>query len=79
MGTILIPLNYFVIDLFQGRALHPENLERGSLGEGMGLPFLVANLALFAAFVYFVLLRFEVETRRGRALDADASLPEGAG
>jgi heme exporter protein C len=73
VGTLLIPLNYFVIDLFQGRALHPENLERGSLGAGMGLPFLVANLALFAIFVYFVLLRFEVEARRGRALGAEAA------
>jgi heme exporter protein C len=73
VGTLLIPLNYFVIDLFQGRSMHPENLERGSLGAGMGLPFLVANLALFAAFVYFVLLRFEVEIRRGRALGIEAA------
>jgi heme exporter protein C len=66
LGTLLIPLNYFVIDLFQGRAMHPENLSRGSLGAGMGRPFLMGNLALFAAFVYCVLLRFEVEIRRAR-------------
>ena len=54
-------------DLFQGRAMHPENLARGSLGEGMGRPFLMANLALFAAFVYCVLLRLEVEICRARA------------
>lgn len=67
-GTLLIPLNYFVIDLFQGRSLHPENLERGSLGAGMGWPFLVGNVAFFLAFVYLLLLRFEVEMGRGRVL-----------
>lgn len=68
VGTLLIPLNYFVIDLFQGRAMHPSNLSRGSLGSGMGLPFLVANLTLFAAFVYLLILRWEVEIRRARAV-----------
>ncbi|MEM7408906.1 MAG: cytochrome c biogenesis protein CcsA [Myxococcota bacterium] len=63
-GTALIPLNYFVIDLAQGRSVHPENLESGSLGAGMGMPFLVANLAAFAVFVYLLLLRWEVEARR---------------
>jgi len=68
VGTLLIPLNYFVIDLFQGRAMHPSNLSRGSLGSGMGLPFLVGNLTLFAAFVYLLILRWEVEIRRARAV-----------
>jgi heme exporter protein C len=79
LGTLLIPLNYFVIELFQGRAMHPENLERGSLGAGMGLPFLLGNLTLFAAFAYCVLLRFEIEIRRARlALRADALAAGGA-
>ncbi|MDH3520060.1 MAG: cytochrome c biogenesis protein [Myxococcales bacterium] len=72
VGTLLIPLNYFVIDLFQGRTMHPANLARGSLGSGMGMPFLVANLTLFAAFVYLVLLRWEVEFWRARSLEDDA-------
>ncbi|HXK25858.1 MAG TPA: cytochrome c biogenesis protein CcsA [Myxococcota bacterium] len=73
LGTLLVPLNYFVIELFQGRSMHPENLSRGSLGSGMGWPFLVGNLTLFVAFVYCVLLRWEVELRRARlALRADA-------
>ena len=67
VGTLLIPLNYFVIDLFQGRAMHPENLSRGSLGSGMGLPFLIGNVTLFFAFVYLLMLRWEVEMRRARA------------
>jgi len=31
VGVVLIPLNYYVIELFGGRSIHPENLERGSL------------------------------------------------
>jgi heme exporter protein C len=78
VGTLLIPLNYFVIDLFQGRSMHPENLERGSLGAGMGWPFLLGNLTLFVAFVYLVLLRWEIEIRRaGLAERADALSGEG--
>jgi heme exporter protein C len=66
-GTALIPLNYFVIELSGGRSVHPENLERGSLGVGMGWPFVVANLAAFAVFAWLVLLRWEVEMRRADA------------
>jgi len=42
-GILLVPLNYFAIDLFGGRALHPENLERGSLGVGIAGPFLAGT------------------------------------
>jgi heme exporter protein C len=68
-GTVLIPLNYFVIEIAGGRSVHPENLERGSLGAGMGLPFLVANVAAFLAFVWLVALRWEVEARRAEAME----------
>jgi heme exporter protein C len=68
-GTALIPLNYFVIQLAGGRSVHPENLQRGSLGEGMGWPFLIANVAAFTAFVWLVTLRWEVEARRASALE----------
>jgi heme exporter protein C len=77
-GTLLIPLNYFVIDMFQGRSMHPENLERGSLGAGMGLPFLVANVTFFVAFVYLVILRWEVEIGRARSC-APVDDPAGEG
>jgi len=66
LGLVLIPINYFVIEIFGGRSMHPENLERGSLGEGMGLPFLMGNLALALAFFYLLLLRWEVEAGRNR-------------
>ena len=73
VGAMLIPLNYFVIEIFGGRGMHPENLERGSLGDGMGLPFLVGNLTLLMAFIYLLLVRWEVETLRTRAARAEAS------
>ncbi len=68
VGIALIPLNYFVIEIFGGRGMHPENLERGSLGEGMGLPFLMGNLTLFVAFWWFVLARWELENLRALGL-----------
>jgi heme exporter protein C len=67
LGVALIPLNYWIIDLVGGRAQHPENLERGSLGEGMGLPFLVGNLTLFFAFAYLLVLRWHVGVLRSEA------------
>jgi len=63
-GLAVIPLNYFAIDLAGGRAIHPENLERGSLGEGMGWPFLVGVLTSFAALFHLLALRVEVAGMR---------------
>jgi heme exporter protein C len=68
-GLAIIPLNYFAIDLAAGRSIHPENLERGSLGEGMGLPFLAGTLTILAAFVHLLARRIEVARLRG--LDAE--------
>jgi heme exporter protein C len=73
IGAVLIPLNYFVIEIFGGRGMHPENLERGSLGDGMGMPFLIGNLTLLMAFVYLLLLRWEVETLRTGAARIEAA------
>ena len=67
VGVLLIPLNYYVIEIFDNRSIHPDNLERSSLGEGMGLPFLMGNLTFFVAFCWLFLLRFEVETLRAHA------------
>lgn len=75
VGLVLIPLNYYVIEIFGSRSMHPENLERGSLGDGMGLPFLLGNLTLALAFFYLLILRWEVEAQR--RLD-DASAGSGA-
>jgi heme exporter protein C len=63
-GVFAVPLNYFAIQLFGGAAMHPENLERGSLGAGMRWPFLVSVLTGIAAFVHLLLLRVDVARRR---------------
>lgn len=64
VGLLVIPLNYFAIELFGGGAMHPDNLERGSLGAGMGLPFLMGTLTAFAAFAHLLVLRVQVEVLR---------------
>ena len=70
LGALAIPLNYFAIRLFGGAAMHPDNLERESLGPGMGWPFLLGMLAAAAAFAHLLALRFDLETRRvARARD----------
>ncbi|MBW2231377.1 MAG: cytochrome c biogenesis protein CcsA [Deltaproteobacteria bacterium] len=64
VGAVLIPLNYYIIEIFGGRGMHPENLERSSLGDGMGLPFVIGNLTLALAFIYLLIGRWEVEGLR---------------
>jgi heme exporter protein C len=70
LGVVLIPLNYWIIDLVGG-AMHPDNLQfeenDSSLGEGMGLPFLVGNLTLFFVFAYLLVLRWRVGVLRSEA------------
>ncbi len=78
-GLVVIPLNYFAIDLAGGRSIHPENLERGSLGEGMGAPFLWANLATLAAFAYLLVRRVEVGGLRGLVAEREAAELGGGG
>ncbi len=67
VGALAIPLNYLAIDLFGGRALHPENLERASLGPGMGWPFAAGVLTALVAFLHLLLLRVDLEGLRVRA------------
>ena len=67
VGVVLIPLNYYVIEIFEARSMHPANLERGSLGDGMGMPFLIANVTFFVAFVYLLARRWDVENLAARA------------
>jgi len=70
LGTLLIPLNYYVIELFGSRGMHPENLERGSLGAGMVFPFVMGNLTFAVAFFYLLARRWEVENLRAHAARA---------
>ena len=67
-GLAVVPLNYFAIDLAGGRAIHPDNVSRGSFGPGMLLPFLLGIAACLAAFAFLLVRRFEVgELRAERA------------
>ncbi len=63
-GLAAVPLNYFAIELFGGAAMHPDNLERGSLGEGMGWPFAAGAITALLAMLHLVLLRVDLERRR---------------
>jgi hypothetical protein len=67
----VIPLNYFAIDLAGGRTVHPENLGRGSLGEGMGAPFVMGMLTAVAVFAHLLVRRLEVGSLQA-ALDQRA-------
>lgn len=71
-GLLAVPLNYVAIDLFGGRAVHPDNLARGSLGDGMGWPFLAGVVSALLAFAYLTLLRFQLEGLRARAVRSSA-------
>jgi heme exporter protein C len=76
MGLLAVPLNYFAIELFGSRAVHPDNLGRGSLGAGMGLPFALGVCTALAAFAWLVILRVEVGALRDRAARATADAAE---
>jgi len=79
-GVLLIPLNYFAIQLFGGRAQHPENLQRGSLGVGIAWPFLAGTLAMLSAFLYLLMLRLEIQGLRLRRdrIDHENALEDSA-
>jgi heme exporter protein C len=79
-GLVVIPLNYFAIDLAGGRSLHPQNLESGSLGVGMGWPFALGVAAALLAFAHLLLRRIEVEGMRAQLAErlAGASWEEGS-
>jgi heme exporter protein C len=77
-GVVVIPLNYWAIDLAGGRTVHPENLGRGSLGAGMGAPFALGMLTALAAFAYLLVRRLEVGALRAELdrRDAEAARSE---
>jgi heme exporter protein C len=66
-GLALVPLNYFAIELAGGRSIHPENLQRGSLGAGMRAPFWMGVLVALVAFAHLLARRVELAWLRDRA------------
>ncbi|MEE2679121.1 MAG: cytochrome c biogenesis protein CcsA [Myxococcota bacterium] len=63
LALAAIPLNYYAIDLFGGAAMHPENLERDSLGAGMRLPFAASVLTGLIALWHLVTVRQDIARR----------------
>jgi heme exporter protein C len=68
VGVLAVPLNYFAIELFGGAAMHPDNLNRGSLGSGMGWPFVAGVVTALIAYLHLLRMRIDLETRRAQEL-----------
>jgi heme exporter protein C len=78
-GLAAVPLNYFAIELFGGAAMHPDNLERDSLGAGMGWPFALGVLTGLLALLHLVLMRVELENKRAAANPTGAEWDQDGG
>ena len=78
-GLAIVPLNYLAIDLAGGRSIHPENLQRGSLGAGMRAPFWLGVLTGLVAFAHLLARRIELAVLRERAAVRDAAHAARAG
>ena len=64
LGMLVVPLNYFAIELFGGAAMHPENLESDSLGKGIALPFAISVVTGLVALWHLVLVRADIGHRQ---------------
>ena len=78
-GLAVIPLNYFALDLAGGRSMHPQNLQQGSLGAGMGAPFALGALVCVVAFVHLLARRVEIEALRAALAERAAQGPREPG
>jgi len=76
-GLAVIPLNYFALDLAGGRSMHPQNLQQGSLGAGMGGPFALGALVCLVAFTHLLARRIEIEGLRSALAEQVARAPRG--
>jgi heme exporter protein C len=72
-GLAIVPLNYLAIDLAGGRSIHPENLQRGSLGAGMRAPFWFGVATALLAFAHLLARRVELAALRDRAAALEAA------
>jgi heme exporter protein C len=80
-GLAVIPLNYFAIELAGGRSIHPQNLQAGSLGAGMVLPFLMGILTAIVAFSHLLVGRIDIARLRAELAEraAERDLRGGGG
>jgi len=72
-GLAIVPLNYLAIELAGGRSIHPENLQRGSLGAGMRAPFWLGVATALLAFAHLLARRVELAALRDRAAALEAA------
>jgi heme exporter protein C len=75
-GLLVIPLNYFAVQL-SVVSIHPENLQRGILGAGMGAPFALGAAVCLVAFVHLLTRRVEIEALRSRLAERLMLAPRG--
>jgi hypothetical protein len=75
----VIPLNYLAIDLAGGRSIHPENLEGGSLGAGMVMPFAAGIVTAIVAFSHLLLGRIDIARLRAQLAQREAERDLGRG
>ena len=62
-----VPLNYLAIELFGGTAMHPDNLERDSLGAGMRCALRRrGDCRAGSRILHLLRLRVDLEARRSR-------------
>jgi len=78
-GAAIIPLNYFAIDMAGGRSIHPENLQRGSLGAGMAAPFAMAAVTVIVAYFALLFRRMEVADLREALARREAEAADARG
>jgi len=78
-GVAVIPLNYFAINLAGERSIHPANLEGGSLGAGMGMPFAAGVVTAIVAFSHLLLGRIEIAGLRAQLAQREAERDMGEG
>jgi len=81
VGLAVIPLNYLAIEIAGGRSIHPENLEGGSLGAGMVMPFVMGVVTAIVAFSHLLLGRIDIARLRAELAEREAErdMREGEG
>jgi heme exporter protein C len=71
LGTALIPLVYYAVDLAQGSTLHPSNPAREGLPPEMATTVLAGIGAYLLAFAYLAARRLEVAVLEAAAEEAE--------
>ena len=72
LATMLLGIGEVLYDnsaqTFMPSIVHPDNLEKDSLGSGMGWPFVMGVVTALAAYFHLLRLRVDLERRRAEQL-----------